>query len=328
MYRIRFHGRGGQGMKTAGRILGTAFFLEGYEVQDAPRYGAERRGAPLFAYVRAAKQTINERGVISNPDLVIVADDTLVPVPAAGVLQGLRDETVILINSHDTQDTWQHRLNVASPIVTLPASEDVEDRAELPYVGATCAGAAAGLVDVISRNALTQALQQELNYLDDDVIQQNLERALAAYDTISGQTDVRVSEGETTSASDYAAPNLVELPFEDARISAPVIHAGLTSIEVNTGLWRTMRPVIDFDRCNKCWWVCSTSCPDSAINVVNDTPDIDYDHCKGCLICVGLCPVHAIEAIPEAQALQQESDTAKPDNQASEQSGQKPGVNP
>ena len=55
MYRLRFHGRGGQGMKTAGRILGTAFFLAGFEVQDAPRYGAERRGAPIFAYVRAAR---------------------------------------------------------------------------------------------------------------------------------------------------------------------------------------------------------------------------------------------------------------------------------
>ena len=58
MYRIRFHGRGGQGMKTASRILGTAFFIQGYEVQDAPRYGAERRGAPIFAYVRAAWQPI------------------------------------------------------------------------------------------------------------------------------------------------------------------------------------------------------------------------------------------------------------------------------
>ena len=59
MYRIRFHGRGGQGMKTASRILGSAFFQEGYEVQDAPRYGAERRGAPIFAYVRAARTRIN-----------------------------------------------------------------------------------------------------------------------------------------------------------------------------------------------------------------------------------------------------------------------------
>jgi len=83
MYRIRFHGRGGQGMKTASRILGTALFLEGYEVQDAPRYGAERRGAPIFAFVRAARKIINERGIIAVPDLVVVADDTLVPVPAA-----------------------------------------------------------------------------------------------------------------------------------------------------------------------------------------------------------------------------------------------------
>ena len=56
MYRVRFHGRGGQGIKTASRILGTAFFRAGFEVQDAPVYGAERRGAPMFAYVRAARE--------------------------------------------------------------------------------------------------------------------------------------------------------------------------------------------------------------------------------------------------------------------------------
>ena len=77
-------------MKTASRILGSALFQQGYEVQDAPRYGAERRGAPIFAYVRADKKPINERGIIHRPDLVIVADDTLVAIPAAGVLAGMR----------------------------------------------------------------------------------------------------------------------------------------------------------------------------------------------------------------------------------------------
>ena len=129
MYRIRFHGRGGQGMKTASRILGTAFFLSGYEVQDAPRYGAERRGAPIFAFVRADKKTINERGIINQPDLVIVADDSLVPVPAAGVLQGIRDSTLILINSPIDQETWQQRLNLSNPIVVLPVTEEVEEPA-------------------------------------------------------------------------------------------------------------------------------------------------------------------------------------------------------
>jgi len=64
-------------MKTASRMLGTAFFLEGFEVQDAPRYGAERRGAPIFAYVRAAREPINERGVVARPDLVMVAWPTI-----------------------------------------------------------------------------------------------------------------------------------------------------------------------------------------------------------------------------------------------------------
>jgi pyruvate ferredoxin oxidoreductase gamma subunit len=308
MFRIRFHGRGGQGMKTASRILGTAFFLEGYEVQDAPRYGAERRGAPLFAYVRADRNPINERGVISSPDLVVVSDDTLVPVPAAGVLQGIGDDTVLLINTHETSQTWQHRLNISSPVVTLPASEEVEDRADLPFVSALCAGAAARLVEVISRDALRQAIEQELAFLDDpEKLQANLEKALGVFDTIAEHTTVRITEGAGLAADAVADPQLITLPFEGASVSAPVIHAGLTSVQVNTGLWRTMRPVIDYDHCKGCWWVCSTFCPDGVIDVVDNRPVIDYDHCKGCLICAAQCPPHAIGAIPESQAIQEQA---------------------
>ncbi len=149
-------------MKTASRILGTALFIEGYEVQDAPRYGAERRGAPIFAFVRADKKVINERGVISNPGLVVVADDTLMPVPAAGVLEGLNEQSVLLINSHDSVEEWQHRLNTPATIVQLPASEDVEDRAELPYIGTYTAAAAAALLGVIMLESLQQAITESL----------------------------------------------------------------------------------------------------------------------------------------------------------------------
>ncbi len=107
MYRIRFHGRGGQGVKTASRILGNALFIEGFEVQDAPRYGAERRGAPIFAYVRASSEPIYERGIIQQPDLVVVADDTLVTVPTAGVLNGVTSNTVVLINSSEEAALWK-----------------------------------------------------------------------------------------------------------------------------------------------------------------------------------------------------------------------------
>ena len=296
-------------MKTASRVLGSAFFLEGFEVQDAPRYGAERRGAPIFAYVRAFRQPINERGIIRHPDLVTVADDSLVPVPAAGVLQGLSGHTVMLINSHDTAEVWKKRLNLAGPVLILPAREEVEDRADLPFAGTACAGAAARLVGVISRDALAEAIGDELEPLGPELVDRNIQTALHAYDLMAAHAG-SVAEAAQISARTYEKPEWIGMPFEDAGMAAPSIHAAATSIEVKTGLWRTMRPVIDYTRCNRCWWVCSTFCPDGAITVdAQGTPDIDYDHCKGCLICVAKCPPHAIEAIPEhvAQAGEREA---------------------
>ncbi len=307
MFRIRFHGRGGQGMKTASRILGSAFFRAGYKVQDAPRYGAERRGAPIFAYVRADRHTINERGIIGHPDLVVVADDTLVGMPAAGVTQGMDAHTVILINSRQTAETWSTRLNTEARILILSAPEDVEDRASMPYIGSRCAAAAAALCKVISRDRLIAALRDELSPLGDAVVENNLETALTVFDEMCRHAGL-VAESGLASAIDYVPPEWIEIPFEKAEISNLAIHAGLTSVQVRTGLWRTMRPVIDYDRCSGCNWICSTYCPDGCIDVRDDGyPEIDYDHCKGCLICVAQCPPHAIESIPEQTARELES---------------------
>lgn len=300
MYHIRFHGRGGQGIKTAGRILGTAFFLEGFEVQDAPRYGAERRGAPIFAYVRASREVINERGIIRRPDLIVVADDSLMPVPAAGILQGAEQHTILLVNSDEKPKTWKDRLNFPGRVIILSASANTGP--DLPFVGAVCTGAAARLVGVVSHDSLKQAIHDELGSMGETVVKKNVEKALEAYDLMADNAGC-VTEGEIITADDYASPDWVDMPFEEARLSAPAIHGALTSVEVKTGLWRTMRPVIDYDRCRRCWWICSTFCPDSAVNL-NDKgyPEIDYEHCKGCMICVARCPRHVIEAVPEKDA--------------------------
>ena len=308
MFRIRFHGRGGQGMKTASRILGTAFFNAGYQVQDAPRYGAERRGAPIFAYVRADQATINERGIIAHPGLVVVADDTLIGMPAAGVTQGVDEHTLLLINSHENAETWRQRLSTDARILILAARENVEDRATLPYIGSRCAAAAAALSGVISSEILLGALSEELGHLPADIVQKNHDIAVTVFDDMTGDEAV-VAQSGLASASDYAKPRWIDLPFENAAISNFAIHAGATSVQVRTGLWRTMRPVINYENCSGCAWICSTYCPDGAINVRADGyPDIDYDHCKGCLICVAQCPPHAIASIAEHIAREQESE--------------------
>lgn len=289
MYRIRLHGRGGQGVKTAGQVLGTAFFLEGFEVQDAPRYGAERRGAPILSYVRAARSTIHERGVIAMPDLVAVADDTLVAVPAAAVLQGVSARTVLLIASDESAQAWRERLNLAGQALSLRATRDESALA--------CAGAAARLVGAIRRDTLERAVRDELPESPPAVA-----IALAAFDAMAAHEGL-VRESDCAPAAGSAAPDWIDMPADDAATAAPAIRAAANSELANTGAWRTMRPVIDYARCNRCSWVCSTLCPDGAILVAEDrTPRIDYDHCKGCLICVAVCPPHAIAAQPETQA--------------------------
>jgi len=306
MYRVRFHGRGGQGMKTAGRILGTAFFLEGFEVQDSPKYGAERRGAPLTSAVRADRNPINERGVILRPDLVVVADDTLVPVQSAAVMTGVSDRTVLVINSNTDAEEWHRRLGINSLVLTLPASTE-PDRAELPYVGAVCAGAAARLTGCISEATIVAAVREELSTFNDEIIAKNVDSALSGYNLMAAHEGT-ATKGEEHSAADYETPHWIELQAESASLSAPAIHTSANSVKVGTGLWRTMRPIIEYEHCNRCSWICGSFCPDSAI-VVNEQgyPEIDYQHCKGCLICVAQCPPHAIISIPEQVAAEESS---------------------
>lgn len=299
MYRIRFHGRGGQGIKTAARVLGAALFAEGFDVQDAPVYGAERRGAPMSAHVRADRAPIRERGPIANPDLVVVADESLAPLPAAGVLLGVCPDTVVLVLSAEVSATWRSRLALGGPVFALPTVQLPGVEPSQAQVGIAAAGAAARLLGVIGRQSLAQAIGEELAPLGAASVQANSERALAAYDALAAHTGT-VREGRAIAAAGYAVPEWIELANEPLEIAAPHIHAAATSVISATGAWRSLRPVIDYQHCNRCTWVCSTLCPDSAIGVdARGMPRIDYEHCKGCMICVAVCPPHAIRAEPE-----------------------------
>lgn len=288
-------------MKTAANVLGRAFFLEGYDVQDAPRYGAERRGAPIFAYVRASRMPIQERGIIVHPDLVVVGDESLMLLPAAGVQQGITADTVMLIETSDAQ-CWKERVRLEGPVLELPQSGVSKAGEDIPLQSAACAGAAARLVGVIRRETLELAVRQELGARAPAVLEQDLHCALGAFDAMKDHAG-QVKDGACAAGDTLLAPDWIEVPRDDVRVAAPDIHAEASSERSLTGAWRSMRPVIDSEHCNRCSWICGTLCPDSAIRVDADhTPHIDYDHCKGCLVCVAVCPPHAIRAIPERDA--------------------------
>jgi len=97
MQEIRFHGRGGQGAVIASKILAQALFFEDRYGQAFPTFGAERRGAPVAAFVRADNTFINVRSRVITPDFVIVMAARL--IESVPVTDGLKEGGIILINS-------------------------------------------------------------------------------------------------------------------------------------------------------------------------------------------------------------------------------------
>ena len=94
---IRWHGRGGQGAKTASLLLADAAFSTGKYVQGFPEYGPERMGAPITAYNRISSERSTVHTNIYEPDYVVVVDETL--LSAVDVTAGLKKEGALLINS-------------------------------------------------------------------------------------------------------------------------------------------------------------------------------------------------------------------------------------
>lgn len=94
---IRWHGRGGQGAKTASLLLADAAFNTGKFVQGFPEYGPERMGAPITAYNRISSIRSTVHSNIYFPDYVVVVDETL--LDSVYVTKGLKPEGAIVINS-------------------------------------------------------------------------------------------------------------------------------------------------------------------------------------------------------------------------------------
>ena len=97
MIEIRWHGRGGQGAKTAALLLADAAFTAGLHVQGFPEYGPERMGAPITAYNRLSEEPIRIHSNIYEPDMVVVVDETL--IGAVDVTAGLHPEGKIVVNT-------------------------------------------------------------------------------------------------------------------------------------------------------------------------------------------------------------------------------------
>jgi pyruvate ferredoxin oxidoreductase gamma subunit/2-oxoisovalerate ferredoxin oxidoreductase gamma subunit len=158
MIAIRFHGRGGQGAVIASKLLATAFFSEGWEVQAFPSFGAERSGAPVMAFLRIDREKINTHYHVYEPDHVIVLDPVL--LQTVNVTTGLRPGGWVLVNTPKDPATLgiADDFNVASCDATAIALAHGLGSRTMPIVNTAMAGAFAAATSLVGLPAVLAAI--------------------------------------------------------------------------------------------------------------------------------------------------------------------------
>ena len=223
-------------MKTASRIVGTSAFLAGYQAQDFPIYGAERRGAAIAAFTRIDEAPILERGMIVHPDLIVVGDETLLEDPTASVLAGQQSASAVFVNVDPTPGICE-KWGIQPPLVMLDVTgHTVQTLGKASALSAGIAGAAAKLIGIISEEHLLNAVREELEHLGvpGELIEKNVVVARSVFSALEAINIRRTDPSHE--------PDIYRVGFDDPIRSTPSIFAAGNSEERHTGSWRVERP--------------------------------------------------------------------------------------
>ena len=164
MFEIRFHGRGGQGAVIGAIILAKAAMSEGKFAQSFPLFGAERRGAPVQAFLRIDAKYIYMKDVVQRPDHVVVLDAGLIKTKAVQVNKGLKPGGLILINSHEEPQAFDFPFEFS--VVTVDANSIAAKHglgtAQAPIVNTAIIGAFVKLINLVNLDTLLDAIAAEV----------------------------------------------------------------------------------------------------------------------------------------------------------------------
>jgi pyruvate ferredoxin oxidoreductase gamma subunit len=167
MIEFRIHGRGGQGSVAAAYLLAAAAFEAGFMCQAFPAFGAERRGAPVTAFVRIDKGPINLRAQVRAPDYLIVQDDTLLLDSA--LTSGLKPGGAMLVNSARSSEEIAQTFDCRA--MAVPATQMAVSEIGRPIPNTALLAAFLALTGLLPLDALATALKGRFH---GDVLARNL----------------------------------------------------------------------------------------------------------------------------------------------------------
>lgn len=175
MTEVRWHGRGGQGAVASAEMLALAAIDEGKAAQAFPSFGPERRGAPVMAFTRVADEFIWLRTGITEPDVVVVLDPTV--MGAVDVASGLKEGGIIVANTSSSADQLKDKYGLTHKVFIVNANKIAIDEIGRPITNTTMMGAlikATGLVDL-------ESVEKQIEHRFPAIAEKNIKALRRAY---------------------------------------------------------------------------------------------------------------------------------------------------
>jgi len=283
MKEMLFVGRGGQGVVLASQILADTLAGAGYWVQSFPEFKAERRGAPISAFLRWDEDApIHRRYKVRECDVLAVISAT---PPAPRDLLSVRPGGLVVLN-RETRYPYAGTFEIARvPASRIARANGILSAEGRPMGNMAVLGACLRLLLPDGLESLERAVASRLGGLADA----NIRAAQEGYASCTRQRTLR-SDAPVELGSGIAAE----------RPSAVFPVSTTDSLGNLTGSWSETQPVLG-DECTACA-LCALFCPEGAITRMDGHMSIDYDYCKGCGICEVVCPVRNAIAMEEVVA--------------------------
>ena len=183
---IRWHGRAGQGIVTAGELLAEGALKEGMYFQAFPDYGPERMGAPIKSYTRISDEPIDVHYQILSPEVVVVVNPNVLSV--VDVTEGLAEDGVVIVNSPDPPEKIRQTLGLKGKkarVFTVDATGIALETLKRDIPATLMLGAlirATGLVDLENT---VEVVQEKLGAkLRGEVVEANVTALRRAYEAV------------------------------------------------------------------------------------------------------------------------------------------------
>ncbi|MDI3516944.1 MAG: pyruvate ferredoxin oxidoreductase gamma subunit [Thermotogota bacterium] len=157
---IRWHGRAGQGAKSAAQILAEAALASGMFVQAFPEYGAERSGAPMRAFNKISSSYIRSHAPVLNPDVVVVLDDTL--LGAIPVTDGMKEDSVLIVNTTRGVEWVRKRTGFSGKICIVKATDIALEEIGRGMPNTPMLGALVKVTDVVPLETVEKNIRETL----------------------------------------------------------------------------------------------------------------------------------------------------------------------